>query len=132
MATTAPELKTQVRVLNRAITAFDVTTAPTIRAVRKTPMTDDQPAMPFEQRGWGHQPEPAQFLRRRTPECGQHRPIQPGQSRPRNLTAKDSDLMAQQQDLCLLPALRPAQQHEQPNKLPIHDQIQQARIGGST
>ena len=34
--------------------------------------------------------------------------------------------MAQHQDLCLLPALRPAQLHEQPNKLPIHDQIQQA------
>ena len=81
MAATAPELKTQVRVLNRAITAFAVTTAPTIRAVRKTPMTDDQPAMPIEQRGWGHQPEPAQFLRQHTPEGGEHRPIRPGQSR---------------------------------------------------
>jgi hypothetical protein len=30
MAATAPERKTQVRVLNRAITAFDVITAPTV------------------------------------------------------------------------------------------------------
>ena len=34
-------------------------------------------------------------------------------------------LMAQHQDLCLLPALRPAQQHE-PTGQPIHDQVQQA------
>jgi hypothetical protein len=34
-------------------------------------------------------------------------------------------LMAQHQDLCLLPALRPAQQHE-PTEQPIHDQVQQA------
>ena len=81
--------------------------------------------MPLEQRGWGHQPEPAQFLRQHTPEGGEHRPIRPGQSRARNLTAKDSDLMAQHQDLCLLPALRPAQQHE-PTEQPIHDQLQQA------
>ena len=33
--------------------------------------------------------------------------------------------MAQHQDLCLLPALRPAQQHE-PTEQPIHDQVQQA------
>jgi hypothetical protein len=58
------------------------------------------------------QGEPAQFLRQHTPEGGEHRPIRPGQSRARNLTAKDSDLMALHQDLCLLPALRPAQQHE--------------------
>jgi hypothetical protein len=38
-------------------------------------MTGDQPAMPIEQRGWGHQPEPAQFLRQHTPEGGEHRPI---------------------------------------------------------
>jgi len=82
------------------------------RAVRKAPVTGDQAAMPIEQRGWGHQPEPAQFLRQHTPEGGEHRPIRPGQSRARNLTAKDSDLMAQHQDLCLLPALRPAQQYE--------------------
>jgi hypothetical protein len=88
-------------------------------------MTGDQPAMPIEQRGWGHQPELAQFLRQHTPEGGEHRPIRPGQSRARNLTAKDSDLMAQHQDLCLLPALRPAQQHE-PTEQPIHDQVQQA------
>ena len=34
-------------------------------------------------------------------------------------------LMAQHQDLCLLPALRPAQQHK-PTEQPIHDQVQQA------
>src|ERR1019366_7932177 len=34
-------------------------------------------------------------------------------------------LMAQHQDLCLLPALRPTQRHE-PTEQPIHDQVQQA------
>jgi hypothetical protein len=40
-----------------------------------------------------------------------HRPVRPGQLRPRHLPVQDGQLMPQHEDLSLLGGLRPRQQH---------------------
>jgi hypothetical protein len=82
----------------------------------------DQPPVPIQQRGRGHDAIQPQATGQQPRHGGEHGTVSPVQPRAADLTMQHRDLMPQNQDLRVLGSVAARQEH-QPSEQPDHEQV---------